>query len=164
MHFIQEGLKFLEAEGEQQLWLSCRNKMHSDMTKASRECKSGCLNEEIFTNILAFMITNISPKMTFLKDDNNNCQVFTRPRTADELRFIDESRLPVRGENENQNVESVRKRKLSTVAMSPTRKNNNHIDTPDTVQSPNIGSMIRPYRGWNPTTPIINMKTVLSRF
>ena len=96
------------------------------------------MNEEAFTNIMAFMITNISPKMTFLKDANTNYQDFTRPRTADELRFINdssinESRLPVKGENQKQMFESIRKRKRSTVAMSPTRKNYNHLDTPDTV-------------------------------
>ena len=55
-------------------------------------------------------------------------------------------------------------RKQSTVAMSPTRVNNDHLNTPDTVQSPDIGSMIRPYRPYAPTTPTINIRTVPVKF
>ena len=60
-----------------------------------------CFNLDPFVNIMAFLIRKISP---ILKDTSTDYQVFTRPRTAEELRFNNESRmiesrLHVRGEN-----------------------------------------------------------------
>ena len=111
MHFIQEGSKLLESRSEQQMWLNCRNKMLNDMTRAQGDLLGECLHLDEFVAIVAFMITNISPIMTFLKDTSTDYQVFTRPSTGDELRFnnelrLIESRLPVRGVNANQMVES----------------------------------------------------------
>ena len=104
MHFIQQQLKLLESGMSCQLWLNSRNKMMNDMTKAQRAVLGDCFNLEPFVEIMAFLIVKISPKMTFLKDTSTDYQVFTRPRTAEELRFNNESRmiesrLPVRGEN-----------------------------------------------------------------
>ena len=138
------------------------------MNKAQRAVLGDCFNLEPFVEIMAFLIRKISPKMTFLKDTSTDYQVFTRPRTAEELRFnnesrMTESRLPVRGENQMQMVDSTRKRKRSTVAMSPTRNNNSHLEIPATVTSPDFGSCPRPEQLYDPDTPMIEIRTVPQR-
>ena len=70
--------------------------------------------------------------MTFLKDTSTDYQVFTRPRTDNELRR-NESRLPIIRETQDQMVNSTRKRKRAAIAMSPTMSNNSHLNTPATV-------------------------------
>ena len=89
MHFIQHQLRELERSTGQQQWLACRTKIHADMSRASRECT--CDHDD-FAEIMAFIIENISPKMTFIKDDNTDFQVYTRPHTDDELVFFEASR------------------------------------------------------------------------
>ena len=96
-----------------------------------------------FVNIMSFLIRKIGPKMTFLKDTSTDYQVFTRRRTDEEVRSnnesrMTESRLPIRGETQEQMVDSTRKRKRAAVAMSPTRINNSHLNTPATVTSPDF--------------------------
>ena len=103
MHFIQQELKRLESRMSCQLWLNSRNKMMDDMNKAQRAVLGYCFNLEPFVDIMAFLIRKISPKMTFLKDTSTDYQVFTPPRTAEEVRSnnesrMTESRLPIRGE------------------------------------------------------------------
>ena len=60
-------------------------------------------------------------------------------------------------------VDSTRKRKRAAVAMSPTRINNSHLDTPATVTSPDFGSCPRPEQEWDPDTPMIEIRTVPER-
>ena len=102
MHFIQQELKRLEARMSCQLWLNSRNKMMDEMTKAQKALLGDCFNLEPFVEIMSFLIRHISPKMTFLKDTSTDYQVFTRPRTDNEIRDNNElrrneSRLPIRG-------------------------------------------------------------------
>ena len=128
MHFIQQELKRLESRMSCQLWLNSKNKIFNDMNKAQKAVLGHCFNLDPFVDIMSFLIRHISPKMTFLKDTSTDYQVFTRSRTDKEVRAnnesrITESRLPVRGENQVQMFDSTRKRKRSTVAMSPTRNN-----------------------------------------
>ena len=63
---------------------------------------------------MSFLIRHISPKMTFLKDSSTDYQMFTRPRSANEILINNELRrnesiLPLRGENQEQIVNSTRK-------------------------------------------------------
>ena len=114
MHFIQQELKRLEARMSCQLWLHCRNKMMDEMTKAQKALLGNCFNLDPFVEIMSFLIRHISPKMTFLKDSSTDYQIFTRPRTDNEILINNElrrneSRLPLRGENQEQVVNSTRK-------------------------------------------------------
>ena len=102
------------------------------MTKAQKALLGKCFNLDPFVDIMSFLILHISPKMTFLKDTSTDYQVFTRPRTDNEIIVNNElrryeSRLPIRGETQDQVVNSTRKRKLAAIAMSPTMSNTSHL-------------------------------------
>ena len=129
------------------------------MTKAQKALLGDCFNLEPFVEIMSFFIRHISPKMTFLKDTSTDYQVFTRPRTDNEIRDNNELRrnesiLPLRGENQEQIANSTRKRKRAAIAMSPTMSNTSHLNTPATVTSPDFGACPRPVKDWNPDTPM----------
>ena len=118
-----------------------------------------------FVEIMSFLIRHISPKMTFLKDYSTDYQMFTRPRSANEILINNEFRrnqsiLPLRGENQEQIANSTRKRKLAAIALSPTMTNTDHLKTPSTIKSPDFGSCRRPTKEWNPDTPMIEIRTV----
>ena len=97
--------------------------------------------------------------MTFLNDHNTNYQVLSRPQDVEELEFFYRPWITVRGENEYQAKESSKKRKLSMEPILPSLKRN-RLMTPDSVQSPNIGSTVRPVRVYDPITPICNLKHI----
>ena len=50
---------------------------------------------------------NISPKMTFSKDDNTNNHVFSRPQDVEELEFFNRPWIEVKKERENQRKKEV---------------------------------------------------------
>ena len=47
--------------------------------------------------------------------------------------------------------------------MSPTRNDNSHLETPDTVKSPDFGSMPRPEQLYDTDTRMIDISTVPQR-